>query len=477
MLQYFKLFDEEEIEKIHNASVQILEQVGFEIKHPVAQDRLASNGARIDKEKNRVYMPEALIEKCLAQTPEEFVLSGRTSEFDFATGGNNPPFVRTATGCISYYDMYNKIERNLKEDDIKKAAILVDALPNIGTIGSLTAQDVPPEIYDIVSLRALLENTRKPIWALTESSKNLPFQFEMLEAVAGSKEAVREGKSQGSGIVCPLAPLRVPDEEVERALLYADYRLPVRVPVHNVMGANTPATIAGSIAQTNAEFLGMVVLLQTIQPHTPMWYYCVTQVLDMATGKVLANSAESQIIYAAVAQLAKRYKVPLFARNGGTGCCQVEQVMMQAAQGYMIGLLLGIDEHGTTSINGSIDFSPHVAILHDEIFGYVKRITQKCPIDDDTLGIDAIKEATLGTNEFMTSKHTLKHVRSEDRFRSTLFNSIPTPEWINNPTTIVDRAQAKLDDILKNHNVPPLDDDVLKELKRIQKSAENTLLT
>jgi len=474
-MQYFNLFDEEEIEKIHNASVQILEQVGFEIKHPVAQEMLTAAGARIDNHTNRVYMPEVLIEKCLAQMPEEFILSGRTSEFDFPTGGSNPPFIRATSGCISYYDMHKNIERDLTMEDVKAAAILADALPNIGTAGSLTAQDVPPEIYDIVALRVLLENTRKPIWALTESSKNLPFQFEMLEAVAGSKEAVREGKSQGSGIVCPLAPLRVPDEEVERALLYADYRLPVRVPVHNVMGANTPATIAGSIAQTNAEFLGMVVLLQTIQPHTPMWYYCVTQILDMATGKVLGNSPESQIVYAAVAQLAKRYKVPSFVKNTNIGCCQIEQVMMQSAQAYMFGLLLGIDEQGTPAINGSIDYSHHVAILHDEIFSYIKRITQKCPVDDDTLGINAIKDATLGTNEFMTSKHTLKHVRSEERFRSTLFNSIPTPEWINNPTTIVDRAQAKLDDILKNHKVPPLDDDVLKELKRIQKSAEKNL--
>ncbi len=473
---FYEMYTTEEIEKIYDAALEVLKKTGMGVTHPGALEMLSGAGARVDSEKKRVYFPREMVEKCLAMAPEEFTCSGRTPDFDYKAGLNVDARIRTAAGAIDYFDLLRDTTARLTCADIAEQAHISDALTNVGCVGSLTPSDAPNATYDIYSLRACIENTRKNLWVLTSSSKNLAYQLKMLEAVFGDKKTMQEGRNQGSGIFCVISPLTIPDDEIERAMLFADYGLPVKVPITTLMGGNAPYTMAGVLAQATAEFMGCTAILQTIKPGMPVWYYALFQSLDMATGCVQYTSAELQALFAAVAQLSRYCKIPPTTTCTTSSSCQAQQTIFNLTQGTLFNTMLGVGEQGGSSLDGNIAYSPHSLILQNEIMDYTKRILRGCEINDATLGVDAICQASMGTKEYISAPHTIKHLRTEDRFRSKLFNYIGPKLWFDNPTTLMQRTDEYLKKLKASHEVPPLEDHVLKEIDDIVKAADKALI-
>jgi len=142
----------------------------------------------------------------------------------------------------------------------------------------------------------------------------------------------------------------------------------------------------------------------------------------------------------------------------------------------MFNTMIGVGEQGGSSLDGNNSYSPHSLILQNEIMDYTKRILRGCDINDVTLGVDAIAQAAMGKKEFVSSPHTIKHLRTEERFRSKLFNYIDSKVWFDNPTTLMQRTDEYLEKLKTNHEVPPLEDHVLKGIGDIVKAADKALI-
>lgn len=476
MPPFYEMYTNEEIIKVYDAALEVLETVGMKMTHQGALEMLSGTGARVDTAKKRVYFPREMVKKALALAPEEFTCSGRTEEFDYQAGLNVDARIRTASGAIDRFDLYRDTTARLTCADIAEQAHISDGLDNVGCVGSLTPSDAPNETYDIYSLRALIENTRKNLWVLTSSSVNLQYQLKMLEAVFGSKKAMQQGRNQGAGIFCVISPLTITDDEIERAMLYADYGLPVKVPITTLMGGNAPYTMAGILAQATAEFMGCTTILQTIKPGMPVWYYALFQSLDMATGGVQYTSAELQALFAAVTQVSRHCKTPVTTTCNTSSSCQAQQTIFNLTQGTIFNTMLGVGEQGGSGLDGNNAYSPHSLILQNEIMDYTKRILRGCDINDATLGVDAIAQVAMGKKEYVSAPHTMKHLRTEERFRSKLFNYIGSKQWFDNPTTLMQRTDAYLEKLKTSHEVPPLEDHVLKEIGDIVKAADKALI-
>jgi len=476
MPPFYEMYTNEEIIKVYDAALEVLEKVGMEMTHPGALEMLSGAGVQVDTAKNRVYFPRDMVEKALALAPEEFTCSGRTEAFDYQAGLNVDARIRTASGAIDRFDLYRDTTARLTCADIAEQAHIADALGNVGCVGSLTPSDAPNETYDIYSLRALIENTRKNLWVLTSSSKNLQYQLKMLEAVFGSKKTMQDGRNQGAGIFCVISPLTITDDEIERAMLYADYGLPVKVPITTLMGGNAPYTMAGILAQATAEFMGCATILQTIKPGMPVWYYALFQSLDMATGGVQYTSAELQALFAAVTQVSRHCKTPVTTTCNASSSCQAQQTIFNLTQGTLFNTMLGVGEQGGSGLDGHNAYSPHSLILQNEIMDYTKRILRGCDINDATLGVDAIAQVVIGKKEYISAPHTMKHLRTEERFRSKLFNYIGSKQWFDNPTTLMQRTDEYLEKLKNSHEVPLLEDHVLKEIDDIVKAADKALI-
>lgn len=476
MPEFHNILTPEEVGKIHQASLRILEEIGLAIEHPWAVQRLADCGVKIDRAKDRAYFPPEIVETMVKNNPPEFICGARDPKFDLnMQAGQYVPYLRTDAGPITLFDLATNQSRPLSLNDIKDKCTLADALTHIDVVSAMTPLDVPSPIFDVSVVKLLLEANRKHFWALVSNSLNLKYELEMLEVVAGSRKELKQ-RPLASGIVCVIDPLRMPYDEIERLLLYGQYHIPIRIPIASIIGANAPFTLAGTMAQINAEFLGASTIVQILCPGLPVWYYPLIQILDIKTGAVLGDGPEVLLIYAACGQMARHYEVPANLTNMSLGSVQSHQIMYHLGVFQFFGCFFGAAEQGGAgSVQDALGYSHQALVLCDESMNYAKRYLTGLNIDDETLGVEDIKDMVL-KGEYLSSPLTKKYLRKEPRFKAKVWDWKNMVDWQNNPSTIVERADEVVKNTLAHHEVPPLDDDKQRELDKIYERAKNHLL-
>ena len=89
-MQQFELLTNEQVDQIHQTSIQILTQVGVEFGYPPALEMLKKGGAKVEGQ--RVFFSGRLIEEQINKAPGKFRLFARDSEKDVVIGGDNIAF-------------------------------------------------------------------------------------------------------------------------------------------------------------------------------------------------------------------------------------------------------------------------------------------------------------------------------------------------------------------------------------------------
>jgi len=474
-LNSFKMYSDDQIQKVHESSLEILATTGLLIEHQGALEKLGDAGAEVDMNSQRVYFPKELVEKCLKLAPASWICAGRDESFDFAMGLDTPLTGRTSGGPIKRYRPETGQIAMVTDADCAEYAKVTDALVNLNTVGTLSPSDLPLATYDLHTLRTFLKNTRKHLYCLTIDSKNLAYEMEMMVAVAGSEAELRK-RPLASGLVCVIEPLYFPHDEIERLMIYGKYNMPIRVPLMPVSGANAPYTFAGILNLMNAEFLGSQVLLQTLCPGLPNWYYTSPQTMDMRTGRTYCINPDAYPVQAAFKQLGDLYGVPVSQTLAVTAATQYPQYIFDRAAGLMWAAALGVQEIGAFGAVDSFNtINPLTLVLDNEMLAYARFASTGIDINDETLAADAI-DRVGPRGHFMADKHTMEFLRREDKFQTDIFDWRGFDAWSSDYKDIIDHAQAKLDHILKHHEVPPLDDAVLKELDIIVAAADKELL-
>jgi len=469
MLPVYNVLTDDQIKRIHEASLAVLEKTGVFLDHPKAQEILAGQGARISDDKKRVFFPRDMVEKMLQKTPASFVCGARDSRFDLDMKLGNL-YMRQVGGPISLFDMRHSKSTPMTFQDNMNAAILINELPHIDISSCMTPQDINPATYDIAVVKGLLENSRKHFWALTVHSSHLKYELEMAAIVAGGREALKK-RPLFSGIFCVIDPLRYPHDELERLFLYGQYNIPVRVPITSLVGANAPYPLAGAMTQINSEFLSSVAIVQALCPGLGLWYYTLLQVLDMKSGRSVANGPELMLLYAASAQMARYYNVPSTFSSGTLTDTQAHQAMYHYGSTQTMGTLMGITEQGGAgSVQAASFYSHQAMVLINESMGYLKTLAKGLEMDEEALAVEDI-EASMDKGEYISSKLTIKYLRKEKHFVPELMDWRQLPNWEEKPDTIVERAEERVQKILKEAEPLPLDPEVRKELDSLMGAA------
>jgi trimethylamine--corrinoid protein Co-methyltransferase len=476
MWQCYNLLTDDEIQMVHEASLDVLQTTGLRLNHPIALERLADAGALVDADKERVRLPPIMVEKALQEAPKQFVCAGRTPEYDVTVSSDSraAPMVRSSAGSIYHYDLINNVSRPLTLNDCREIATLVDALASMNIMGCPAPPTAPPETYDLHTLKVMLNAGRKHIWALPKDARNLRYQLEMMKAVAGGSQALRQ-RPLCTGIVCLIEPLYFPSDEIDRLLLYGEYNLPVKVPLSPMTGANAPYTLAGALTHTNAEALGSLVLLQNLCPGIPTWFYMLIHDVEMHSGDAHYICPEVMLVSSGMIQLARHYGMPSVVSPFSTTDCQAHQIMFASGTALTMYTLCGATEFGGAgTVEGGTSISPLVLVIDDELVAHTRRLPERFEINRETLAVEAIQRVGHQGN-FMADPHTLKFLRREKRFKPDLLDWRPLELWSRDNDTILERARDKMNDIFETHAVPPLEASLQKELDNILQSAEKEL--
>jgi trimethylamine--corrinoid protein Co-methyltransferase len=448
----YRPLTEESVLKIHQAVMEIIEDVGFEVHSEIALELFEKAGAGVDREKHRVTISQTRAMELINSAPSEVRLCGQDEKNDCLLGGSR---VYTGTGGTALYVFNPRTTetQNATLEDLKRIARLVNGLDNIHIFLLPTyPNELAPELVDVNRFFAGLDNTNKHVMGGVYTLDGVEQVIRMAEIVAGSPEKLRQ-RPIISMITCVISPMVLDKHYGDLLVPIAKSGIPVVCPAEPLCGATSPITLAGNVTMQTVDSLIGVMLTQIANPGTPVIFGSVATNTDLTDLKYLAGSVEMGLLNAAGAQMAQFYKLPFYATGGMT-----DSKVLDSQSGYesaITNLLCALA--GANFIHdsaGLMEFAMTVCyekyVIDNEILGMVTRAVEGIKVDDDTIALDLIREVGPGGN-FVASKHTRRFMRTE-HYQPTLSNRNYRNTWEAKGSKVIwERAAEKVEEILNAH--------------------------
>lgn len=468
---------EEDIRQVHDTSMRILSRLGLKVMSEEVLDLIAGmDGITVDRQSQVVTFSEGAVMDAIQLAPGEFSVFGRDGEVKLDYG--RPGFITQAIpGEAQWVEPHTLLRRDANWEDFEKSVIVADALPNIDIVGGMVQPiEVPVEVRDIHLYAELFKRTKKPVRTWVFSRRSARYVLEMARMLIGGEAQLRQKPVVEFGFE-PVSPLQLPGDALESAIEFARAGIPITLgPMPQAM-ATGPVTLAGSLAQGNAEALGTLVILQTAAPGVPLIYYSAPHIMDPRTASLVFSSPEQALFGVGVTQLGKHYGLPVGINVGLTDAKVPDaQAGLEKGTTMIVGALAGADIFGAMGIAGMDQgFSLPQLVIDDEIIGFVKRIVRGMGVDESSLAYEVIERVGIG-GSFLMDDHTLKHW-NEEFWLTKLCDRYSWPSWEKSGAkTMLDRAVERQEKLIAEHELDWLDESLQTELDAIVKAADREVL-
>ncbi len=461
----------EDVQRIHTATLDVIESVGVRFPSHKALDIWEAHGATVDRDTMVVKAPGHLIEEALKKAPPVYTLAARDPEQDLPLDGNHV-YVGT-DGCgVQVIDLETgELRRSCLQDvaDIARVADYVEEIAFHWT--PVSAQDYPPHTRSLHEIRVIWENSTKHVQTESiYSEEEARAAVEMAAVIAGGREELRR-RPVLSIMQCTTPPLGQDGGSLDAALVAAEAGLPVGFMTMTSCASTAPATLAGNLVVGNAEVISALALIQLAHPGAPVFYAAAQTAMDLRTGGYTGGGPEDFLFGGATNVLADFYNVPLSMGSFATGA---KEPNWQAGVDNSLSTLMACISMsdmllGVGLLHGSRIWSYEQMLMDCEIFDIVYHMMKGIVVNDETLALDVIRAVGPGGN-FLAQKHTKKHMR--ELWVPQFMDRRPYSEWQEKRNGPRDWAREKARKILATHQPEPLDPKISAELKRIIASLE-----
>ena len=451
---------EEQLGRIHDASLAVLERTGVQVENESALALYRRGGARIDG--TRVYITPAMVEAALVTVPSTVLLAGRDPGQDVLLEGKRV-YAGTGGSPTMVLDLGADTVRPGTLRDLAQLALLADALEHCDFITiPLHPTDVPPEDAPVNRFHACLANSTKHVMSNVQTHAGSVVGagqvVELASLIAGGLEALRARPIVSAVTSWMVSPLHLDTGVTDILIEWCKHGLPVVLSSAPMAGSTSPVTLAGTLVQLNAEQLSGIVLTQLVRPGTPVLAGYIPGVVDLRSGGYLGGAVEFGMMQAAAAQLAHRYRVPIYGSGGMT-----DSKLPDVQAGYekmatlMLAAMGGCNyiHHAVAMITNMNAASLEQAVLDDEMVGMAMRVLRGMDVTDDALAVDAIDRVGPG-GHFLMDGHTLRFMRSE-LFHPLLADRQNRAAWeLAGKKDSRARAAARATTLLREHEPKPL---------------------
>ena len=437
-----------QIEKIHNTSLTILEQVGINVHSIECRDLLKEAGATIQNGL-RVHIPSELVESALQTAPSGIEIYNRDGEKAMVLEERNSYF---GTGSDLIYSFSTDESKRIESclENVALAARLCDRLQNIDFVMSYALpNDVPALSIEIEQLRFMMKNTKKPIIMTQFSGLETAEKIHKLACEYCGDEELFKKKPNYIIYGQFISPLQHDSDALNRLLFCANKGIPIIYVPTIMMGASGPITLAGSIALANAECLAGLAMHQLIAPGAPFIYGGCVSPLDMKTTVFAYGSPEWRIADVALSQLSLYYNLPVFGTAGATDSKVIDaQAGAEWAYSLICSALAGVNIiHDVGYMESGLTGSLEALAICDEIIGIAKKIKSGFEISEETLALDTIKRVGP-VGHFMEEEETLNHFLTDVWYPS-LFERDRYEQWESKGCKdILQRARDRVKELM-----------------------------
>ena len=463
-MSFAELLTQEQVQRIHDAALEILEEVGMKVRYEPAREIFAKHGCHVDGE--RVKFPREVVEKYRKMIPSSFTFYARDPKFD-KTIPQDSPIIVTASSAPDIIDPVTGQERRADSADIARIAHLINELPGYDVFSiSTLADDAPADQFTISRLYPALKYCLKPIRVTTTDHKDTLSIMKMAYMVAGGEAAYKEHPFLTHHYCPTVSPLSMDNLSTENVIYFAREGLPVYPTIVPNAGLTSPMSMAGTLVQGNAEFLATATLMQMVKEGTPTIYATLATVADMRTGAYTSGGIECGMLHMAFAQIAHFYNVPCGGYIGlPNSKVNDAQAGYETGMSAMGGMDSGMDMF---NIGGLIDalktFDFAKAVIDDEVAQMMKRVKRGVTFSDEDLAVNLIKEIGPG-GSFIVAKHTISRMKTE-AVMTKLADRDARTAWVKKGAMDIQaRAMKKVKEIMTSNTTSLLSPELDEKLR------------
>jgi len=459
----FRSLTDDQINLLHEASLEIMARTGMRFYDQEALDLFRKAGASIS-DGNLVRVPPQLVEWALRTVPKNIPIYNRHGQRAMSLG-NYRSYFGVGSDCMHIYDLHTGERRKAVLDDVVRGVRLVDALPNLDFVMSMfMPSDVSEDTYERHQMAVMLRESTKPIVFVGMEAASTVYAVEMASAVAGGLESLQRHPFI-INYVNTTSAFRHNEESVQRLLYAAERNLPTIYAPSNTRGITAPMTVAGAMALGNAGQLAGLVLSQLKRQGSPFIRSSPRGgTMDM---RAMVGSYAAPDGGPFGWDVAHHHGVPIF---GTAGCSDAKVFDAQAAAEAALTLFANTVGganliHDVGYLDCAMTGSLELVVFCDEIISWLRRYLRKLEISEETLALDLIHE--VGPDgHFLEAEHTLRHVRED--WVPTVSDRFAYHRWAaEGATTLQQRANQKVREIIENHRAEPLPEEVVKRIDAI----------
>jgi trimethylamine--corrinoid protein Co-methyltransferase len=457
------ILDPEGVDRIHEASIRVLEELGIELWSEEARALFADAGAIVEGEVVRVGRD--IIEEALRTAPRKFTLTSRNPDKVLTLGGNNVVFGLVAGPPAIHDEVRGRRSSNM--DDYEQFIRLAHYFNAVHMIGNQVS--APMELpANNRHLDTYLANLTLSDLTFHCTAIGRGRAVDGIEMMAISRGVSVEELQQSPGVITVInvnSPRRFDEEMANGLMAMSEHGQAVSVTPFTLMGAMTPVTLAAGLTQQNAEALFGIALTQLVNPGSPVVYGSFTSNVDMRSGAPAFGTPEHAKANVVSGQLARRYGLPYRSSNSSASNTVDAQAAYETQMSLWGSILGGTNliYHAAGWMEGGLQASYEKFILDVEMLQHMMEFLTPIDLGEDELAFDAMKRVPTG-GHFFGDEHTL--ARYEDAFYSPMLS-----DWQNHGAWVesgaknaTQRATELWQTALDDYTQPPMDDAIRAEL-------------
>ncbi len=456
------------LDAIHEASMRIVEEIGIEFLNPRAEAILLAAGAERIPHSQRLSLPREMLMAALSHAPSAFTLHARNPAHHVRIGDNALAFCSVASA--PHATDLAQGRRSGNRQDYQDFLRLSQSFNIIHMLGGYPVEpiDLPAETRHLDCTLDAITLTDKPYHVYSLARQRNLDVIEMTRIALGLSEAQMRDTPGVFTIVNANSPLRYDAPMLDGIIEMATWGQPVVITPFTLAGAMAPVTIAGALAQQNAEALAGIALTQLVRPGAPVVYGGFTSNVDMRSGAPAFGTPEYMKAMQISGQLARRYGVPFRASNVNASNAPDAQATWESVFSLWATVSGGTNMlmHAAGWLEGGLSASFEKFVIDCDLLQMVASYLNPVPVNDAELGLEAIAEVGPGGHFFGTA-HT------QERFRDA-FHAPILSDWRNFETwrdagapMTHEAAHRKYLQVLEQYQAPALEPDKLEALQAL----------
>ena len=461
-IPWVDLLSEEQVQTIHEASMDIIEEVGVEFRCEDAIAMWKATGASVDGVRVRIDR-EHLME-LVGTAPSSYTMIARDRSFDATVGDGKTIF--TPSYGAPYVLGLDGVRRPASLEDFRNFTKLNHLSPALHMSGGVVCEpmDVPVPKRHLYMTQSLLTYSSKPFMGAVTSMERAEDSLHMAGIVFG-QDAVRD-----TTVMTCLAngntPLVWDKTMLDSVRVFAGANQATLFSPFVLGGASTPASTVGAVIQVNIEALTGVAFSQLVRVGAPALYGQWLSTVSMKTGAPQAGTPEICHMNLLTAQMARHYQLP----SRCSGSCTSSK-MVDAQAGYEAGrnmygvLMAGINFVLSTTgyLESAMCQSYAKWVLDSEQLELMYRLGSGVSFADLDEVLETMREVPPGGHHLGTA-HTLANFQTAFSMPE-MMNSDNYEQWLaDGSLSTEDRATARCRELLEEYEEPALPDDVRAEL-------------